>query len=250
MKKVIAVVLLLLSQASPAFAVPENEVSFVVSYTEGFLYCNNSIGLKDYLNGQIYTNDAACLDTSDLILNNSTDWYTMILQQYPGGIHRWMIHADGKHCTFDVYQASPVYNQFTAYEIVFAACAVKLNKPVTSTWYMTDYEDPSISDIYLEADLLAPVNQAVVELSTKFRKPFKVWLKPNGSGISVTVATSPAGSKLFLQKWVDYKWVTVKTIERYWEPKTEYLYKFGSGKYRVYGKSLSGVKYISKALVV
>jgi hypothetical protein len=160
------------------------------------------------------------------------------------------VYADDKSCVFDIYQASPIYGEYIAYEVVLAACAVKLNRPVTSTWYMVDYEEPSFTPLYLTPELVDPVNQAVSALVKKFHKPFKVWLKPSKKGMSITVASSPAGSKLYVQKWVDYKWVTLKTIERYWEPKTEYTYKSSSGKYRVYGKSLSGVSFKSKVTVL
>lgn len=249
MKKILAIVLALAIQ-SPASAAPGNEVPFVVSYAGGYLYCNNSIGLTAYLNGQLYDNNGSCLDLTETIQNDPNYWYYSLLQTYPGGIHRWKVTADTKHCYFDTYQASPVADTFVAYEIVFAACAVKLNQPVKDTWYMVDYEETNFEPIYLEPDLLQPVNDAVTILNSKFRKPFKVWATPVNGKLCITISTSPSGSKFYLQKWVDYKWVTVKTIERYWEPKGTYTYKTQSGKYRLIAKSLSGMNYASKEIVI
>lgn len=244
MKKLImALVAVLMLCSTPAQAVAENEVPFVVSYASGFLYCNNSVGLTDYANGQVFDNDARCLDLSDMMMNNPNSWYELLLQQYPGGIHRWQVNADGKKCVFDIHQASPLAGEFVASEIPFAACAVKLNKQVSETWFMTDYEDPSIAPIYLTADLIGPVNQAVAQLNVTFRKPYRMWLSPRRGSLALTVSASPAGSKIYLQKWVDYRWVTVRTYERYWEPKATYLYKTQSGKYRAVAKSLSGMVY-------
>lgn len=253
MKKLITSMLVgavaLFSTSTPVqAAAASNEVPFVVSYAGAYLYCNNSIGLDQYKNGQVFDNNGACLDLSSLILENPNSWYELLLQQYPGGINRWAVHADGKKCMFDIYQAHPLPGELTATEIVFAACAVKLGRPVQPTWYLEDYEDAGIAPVYLPSYLVEPVNAAVTILAQKFRKPYRMWLKPGYGTLNLTISASPSGSKIYLQKWVDYRWVTVKVYERYWEGRMTYLYKAQPGKYRAVAKSLSGMVYCTNSV--
>lgn len=262
----------------------ENSIAMNVIYAEQILYCDSALNFKKYELGQFFDNNGACIDTSPAFADGADGW-AALQNTYKGGIYHWRITADnGQMCWFSLYHGDPNPDpQVLVWDTFFTACSVRLNRPVNDKWVMVDYEFPESSPVFEKcADTVQPftdyennclsnayfkvpnnldvkagtivyINKAANILKKKFYAPSKAWLSYNrkANQMYAVVSKSPAGTKVYVQKWTDYRWVTVKSGERFWEGRSFVFYnKASAGKYRIYMQSVTGQKFISKTLVV
>jgi hypothetical protein len=291
MKKIIAVLVAALSfgLASPSNAVVNsssmssylNFVEFNKVYAEQILLCDSRLRLSAYQNAVFFDNNGSCIDPSPIVLSDGSleQWLN---QMYPGGMNQWTVtSSSGKSCVFELIQLHPHPNEVLVWETFFTACAVKLNEEVNTNWSMEDTGSP-VSPVFtgctspelvgmhdncldvgwkaipngggnMTPGTVDYINGAAKLLKKKFYFDFKAWVVYNKKlkNIRTTFATSPEGTKIYLQKWVDYKWVTVRTFERLWEGKTSFDYKLtSSGKYRITARSVTGKIWKSRPITV
>lgn len=290
MKKIIAVLVAALTfgMASPSNAIYDptaqlytDLVSMNRSYAEQVLYCDSKLRFTSYTNAVFFDNNGSCIDPSPLVFGNE-DLQLYLEQNYPGGMNQWTVFSDsGKYCEFELIQLHPHANEYLVWETFFTACAVRLNEDVNVNWLMRDTgsqvspeftgctttEQVGMFDSCLDTGLkpqpsnpqyLLPgtvdyINAAAKLLKKKFYFDFKAWVVYNKKlkSIRTTLSKYPAGTKIYLQKWVDYKWVTVRTSEYLWEGKSFSDYKLVSGgKYRVIARSITGKVWQSKTVLV
>lgn len=271
MKSIIIALATVFATASPANAMTfkDNLVNLNVSYAQEILYCDSNLSM--YSSAVFFDNNGSCIDPTDVILNGDlNEW---MAQNYPGGSNQWSVLSDsGKECNFQIIQLHPT-NEVLVWDTFITACSVRLKETVNENWIMYDKVDPSKSfkkcedgmvgvwDNCLDSEdklygqhmspsSLSVINEASIRLQKRFYADYKVWHTKNKNKISVTISKSPAGSKTYLQKWVDFKWVTVYVEERLWEPKSTFTYKAKKGTYRIYSKSISGKSWKSKNIRV
>lgn len=263
----------------------QNSIAMNVAYAEEILYCNSDLGFSRYENAQLFDNNGSCIDSSELFGETPSGLSESASMVYQGGVHRWVIAADNeKTCWFFIYHGDPdPDSQVLAWDTFFTACSVLLNQPVSDNWVMFDFEYPETSPVFarcpneivpftgyennclefsyginplnndVQAGTAIYINKAANILKKKFYASSKGWLTYNRKTkqMSAVVSKSPAGAKVYIQKWVDYKWVDVYSGERFWEGRSTVFYnKASAGKYRIFMKSVTGQKFISKTLVV
>jgi hypothetical protein len=261
----------------------ENNIAMNVAYAEQILYCDSPLRFKRYQNGQIFDNNGGCVDPTPLFADGGDGW-AQLAQIYQGGMYRWQITADnGKSCFFNIYHGDPDADaQVLVWDAFFTACSVRLNRPVTENWVAVDYEFPDSSPVITKcADSIDPfagyennclkeayevmpsgdvragtvtyINKAANRLKRQFYASFVAHLSYDrkANKLTAVVMFSPLGVKVYIQKWTDYHWVTVKSGERFLRTSSYIHYtKASSGKYRILMKSVVGSKFITKPLVV
>lgn len=289
MKKIIAILVaaLTIGMASPSNAAYNstmvtwmNMVNINKVYAEQVLYCDSNLKFNSYNNAVFFDNNGACIDPSSLIFGGG-DLEQWINDNY-AGMNQWTVYSEsGRSCVFKLIQLHPHKNEYLVWETFFTACSVRLNEDVTVNWLMKDTGDtmspiftacetPELIGMYdncLDTGMkpqpgnstnMLPgtvdyINGAAKILKKKFLFDFKGWLSYNKKlkKLRFTMSTSPAGTKVYLQKWVDFKWVTVRTSERLWEGKSFSDYTLVSkGKYRIFARSITGKVWKSKVMSI
>lgn len=289
MKKIIAILVAALTfgMASPSNAVSPymsvymNNVNLNKVYAQQILYCDSNLKFSTYANAVFFDNNGACIDPSGLIFGGG-NLEQYLTDNYPGGMNQWTVFSDsGKSCKFQLIQLHPNRNQYLVWETFFTACSVRLNEDVNVNWSMTDTDSvasPTFTGC-TSADLVGMydncldtgmkpqptnpanmtpgtvdyINGAANILKKKFYFDFKAWVSYNKrlKNLRTTLSTYPAGTKIYVQKWVDYKWVTVRSAEVIWEGKSFVDYKLtSSGKYRVIARSITGKIWKSRLVTV
>lgn len=287
MKKIVAalVAAIMLGVASPSHAVDYasttrgSVVTMNVLYAKQIILCDSNLGFADYQNAVFFDNNGACIDPSSFIAagGNLEQWLT---DTYPGGLHNWTVKTDtGTFCNFKIINGQPVVGQLLVWDTFFTACAVKLNQKVTTGWSLLD---TSTGEVYVSACLdgqigfydncldigdkpspynasnILPgtvdyINEAANKLKIKFRFDYRGWLTYNKKfkKLRFTMSKSPVAVKLRLQKWVDYKWVTVQIVEKMQIGKIFFDYNRPSaGKYRLHAVNAVGKTWTSKPVVI
>ena len=289
MKKIIAVLVAALTfgvaspsnAVSPYMSVYMNNVALNKAYAEQILYCESNLKFTSYQNAVFFDNNGACIDPSSIIFSGG-DLEQYLADNYPGGMNQWTVFStSGKSCRFQLIQLHPNPNQYLVWETFFTACAVKLHETVNTSWSMIDTgstnsptftacTSPEMVGMYdncldtgMKPQPSNPVNMipgtvdyingAATILNKKFYFDFNGWLSYNKKlkKLRFTMSKSPAGTKVYLQKWVDFKWVTVRTSERLWEGKSFSDYTLVSkGKYRIFARSITGKVWKSKTVLI